>query len=134
MKNIIVYLLLVITIGASCQGQDKSYKKEKQPESRICEVDKFVGSDTSGVFTGTIIVFHEYNPNRPVRDLWTLDNEGDTISFHILLKETGSETNNVVEEKLLPGKCITVTYETEIVEEDGLEYSKFYNATRLDYP
>ena len=133
-KNAIIYLLMFLLIGNSCQSQNKDTRIKEKSNQSLCEPEQFVGSDTSGVFKGTVLIYHEFDPNRSYRYLWLLDSLGDTISFRIILPASTKVTKNVLEEKLKPDVCVTVSYVTDIVSEEGIELNRFYYATRLDYP
>jgi hypothetical protein len=99
-----------------------------------CARDAFSAADSSGVFSGLIAGISELKKSSIQRYLSLTDVAGDTIVFRVLLENTDAPTANIDKSKIVEGKCVTVHYVREIVEEDGIELNRFYYATRLDYP
>lgn len=124
-----VFLLLLISLFTGCDTDDKKVAPKSQVFAK-CSDDQFVRADSAGVITGKIAKWSEKHVAMSSRGLWLIDKNGDTALFRV----EPDETDNVDEAKLVVGKCVKVTYKTEVVEEDGVELNRFFHATRLDYP
>ena len=134
MKHIKKAWLLILVLLISCQSNEHQRRVAPEKSKSECCQEEFVGSDTSGVFSGIVVRLSELKKSSIQRYLSLSDSAGDTIVFGIFLDNTDTPTENVDEAKLKVGKCVTVHYMTDIAEENGIELSRFYYATRLDYP
>ena len=117
-----------------CQANENQKSSGAQAVKPDSLGKSFIGSEIAGVFSGTVAKLSELKNSSVQRYLSLCDGSGDTIVFRIFLANTDSPTANVIESKLGFGMCVKVHYVTEIVEEDGVEFNRFYYATRLDYP
>lgn len=123
-----IFVSFVIICGMGCEQADRS------GASAACVREDFIDTIQSGTFTGSVIAFHPHNPNRSSRSLWLLDKSGDTISFSVMLEETDVPTQNVTEENLKAGNCVSLSYRQEIVEEEGIVLDRIYYVEELSYP
>lgn len=134
MRHLTKTWLLTLAFIVSCQSNESQSRVVPEKLESDCRQEAFVGSDTSGVFSGIVARLSELKKSSIQRYLSLSDSSGDTIVFGIFLDNTDTPTENVDEAKLEVGKCVIVHYATDIVEENSIELSRFYYATRLDYP
>lgn len=119
--NGVLGFLLVTAFACQPKGGDGAQSD--------CDQTKLSALD-SGVLTGIIADWEKPSAIVKYGGLWVVDSERDTIIFRV----EPNKTANFAESKLRKGRCVTVTYSREIVEEDGVELNRFYYADRLEYP
>jgi len=125
---VIMFFSLIIRCTADTQKDNNANNAQLK-----CKIDNFISANTGGAFCGKTISLGAKKAWRAHRYLLLEDVDGDTVSFYIHLDNTDKPTKNVIEEKLETGSCVRVYYETDIVEEDGIELNRFYYADSLEY-
>jgi hypothetical protein len=123
----VIICIMVLLFGLACQSNGKTSRSAPQSP---CPIEKFNKTDSTVNFTGTVAFWDKPSAMVSYGGLYLTDKNNDTIIFRV---EPG-EVDGFFEDSLKPGKCVTVNYATEIVEEDGIELNRFYHAKKLAYP
>lgn len=126
-KLIAIFSLFTLS---NCGGKGSKENDPRAISHAKCASQEFIANDSGGVFTGRILGLTGNSLNSLHRYLMLADRSGDTLDF----KVRPDLIENFDEDKLQVGGCVTVSYKTEIIEEDGIELNRFYNATHFDYP
>ena len=129
MRTILFFLILLFLFNSNCNTeQNANEKADKLIDNTKCEIvfDKNLkeGTVKSSVVRWDGFGGHTYGK------LWVEVGGGDSLAFEIIPEQT----KNVIEEKLLKGRCVTIEYWVEVFTEEGIEFDRSYTATRLDYP
>jgi hypothetical protein len=128
-NSILLIIISLFSTAAFCH-KSSGHAAKNGIEKETCPQTEFNKNDSAGELTGTAIKLTEMKKYKTSRSLFVNDKSNDTIIFRI----EPDEVEGFFEDSLRSGKCVTVKYVTEIVDEDGVELNRFFHAKKIVFP